>query len=97
MQTAYAMHEVFEASSDPASADCCDGEIAQAPPGGTGCLVWCGRCTAACQKYGNRSCGGDGSYGLDWLRCPDGKRYLYQWVSPADHEFDGTCLHLTAR
>ena len=36
MQTAYSMHEVYEATTDPGAADCCDGEIPATPPGESG-------------------------------------------------------------
>ena len=89
MQTAYSMHEVYEASSDPGSGDCCDGEVPYTPGGESGCLAWNSGCSIACQKWGPSTCGGDGSYGLATITCPHGA-YMYQRVSPADDEYGFT-------
>ncbi len=86
MQTAYAMHEVYEATSDPGSADCCDGEVPYTPQGASGCLAWNSGASIACAKWGPASCGGDGSYGLARIQC-GAKSFLYQRVSPANDEY----------
>jgi hypothetical protein len=99
MQTAYSMHEVYEATTDPGSADCCDGEVPYAPAGTSGCLAWNSGCSIACQKWGPSACGGDGSYGLAKIQCAKGT-YLYQRVSPATDEwgFGGNqCLTIAPR
>ena len=99
MQTAYSMHEIFEATTDPGAADCCDGEIPAAPAGDTGCLAWNVSCAPACGRWGPSSCGGDGSYGLATLQCPSGA-YTYQRVSPASDEYGfggNQCLTITAQ
>jgi hypothetical protein len=97
MQTAYAMHEVYEATSDPGAGDCCDGEVPYAPAGTSGCLAWNSGCSIACQKWGPTSCGGDGSYGLATIQCPHGT-YTYQRISPASDEYgfkQNTCQPIT--
>jgi hypothetical protein len=97
MQTAYSMHEVYEATTDPGAADCCDGEIPAAPAGESGCLAWNTGCSPACARWGPGSCGGDGSYGLATLQCPHGA-YTYQRVSPATDEYGfgaNQCLTIT--
>lgn len=86
MQTAYAMHEVYEATSDPGSADCCDGEVPYTPQGASGCLTLNSGASIACAKWGPTSCGGDGSYGLARIQC-GAKSFLYQRVSPANDEY----------
>jgi hypothetical protein len=96
MQTAYSMHEVYEATSDPGSADCCDGEVPYTPSGASGCLAWNSGASIACRKWGPTSCGGDGSYGLARIQC-GANSYLYQRISPADDEYGFTknqCLPL---
>ena len=99
MQTAYSMHEVYEATTDPGSADCCDGEVPYTPGGASGCLAWNSGCSIACQKWGPSSCGGDGSYGLATIQCPKGA-FRYQRVSPATDEWGfgaNTCLPVTVK
>ena len=86
MQTAYGMHEVYEAISDPGAADCCDGEVPYTPAGESGCLAWNSADAPACGQWGPTSCGGNGSYGLATLDC-GGTSYTYQRVSPATDEF----------
>ncbi len=88
-QTIYGGHEVFEAQTDGVSADCCDGETATGGP-----MNWCGQCgpfangTGACGQYAPG--GTIGTLGIDTIACPNAT-YHYQRVSPANHEFDGTC------
>lgn len=89
-QTIYGGHEVFEAQTDGVSADCCDGETSSGGP-----FPWCAQCgpynngAGVCGKYAT---GGQvGTLGIDTIHCPSGT-YKYQRVSPANHEFDGTCL-----
>ena len=99
MQTAYSMHEVYEATTDPGSADCCDGEVPYTPSGTSGCLAWNSGCSIACQKWGPSACGGDGSYGLAKIQCAKGT-YLYQRVSPATDEYGfggNQCLAIMPR
>jgi hypothetical protein len=88
-QTIYGGHEVFEAQTDGVSADCCDGETASGGP-----MNWCSQCGpfdnghGACGQYAPG--GAIGTLGIDTIACPTAT-FHYQRVSPADHEFDGTC------
>lgn len=88
-QTIYGGHEVFEAQTDGVSADCCDGETSTGGP-----MNWCSQCgpydngQGACGKYAGG--GAIGTLGIDTIACPNAT-YHYQRVSPANHEFDGTC------
>jgi len=88
-QTIYGGHEVFEAQTDGVSADCCDGETATGGP-----MNWCSQCgpydngQGACGQYAQG--GTIGTLGIDTIACPNAT-YHYQRVSPASHEFDGTC------
>ena len=92
-QTIYGGHEVFEAQTDGASADCCDGETATGGP-----MNWCAQCgdfgggAGACGKYATG--GTIATLGIDTIACPNAT-YHYQRVSPASHEFDGTCTAIT--
>jgi len=80
---------VFEAQTDGVSADCCDGETSTGGP-----FNWCSQCgpydngTGACGQYAPG--GTIGNEGWDTIACPNAT-YNYQRVSPATHEFDGTC------
>lgn len=88
-QTIYGGHEVFEAQTDGVSADCCDGETSTGGP-----MNWCSQCgpfdngQGACGKYAPG--GAIATLGIDTIACPNAT-YHYQRVSPASHEFDGTC------
>jgi len=88
-QTIYGGHEVFEAQTDGVSADCCDGETSTGGP-----MNWCAQCgpydngQGACGQYAPG--GAIGTLGIDTIACPNAT-YHYQRVSPAAHEFDGTC------
>lgn len=88
-QTIYGGHEVFEAQTDGVSGDCCDGETSTGGP-----MNWCSQCgpydngQGACGKYAPG--GAIGTLGIDTIACPNAT-YHYQRVSPANHEFDGTC------
>ncbi|HEX8791560.1 MAG TPA: hypothetical protein VF765_11465 [Polyangiaceae bacterium] len=88
-QTIYGGHEVFEAQTDGVSADCCDGETSTGGP-----MNWCSQCgpfdngQGACGKYAPG--GTIATLGIDTIACPNAT-YHYQRVSPANHEFDGTC------
>ena len=86
MQTAYGMHEVYEAISEAGAADCCDGEVPYTPSGESGCLAWNVGCAPACGQWGPTSCGGNGSYGLTTLDC-GGTSYTYQRITPPSDEF----------
>jgi len=92
-QTVYGGHEVFEAQTDGVSADCCDGETSTGGP-----FNWCSQCgpydngTGACGQYAPG--GTIGNEGWDTIACPNAT-YNYQRVSPATHEFDGTCDVIT--
>jgi hypothetical protein len=94
-QTVYAGHEVFEAQTDGVSADCCDGETASGGP-----FNWCSQCgpydngMGPCGQYAPG--GVVGNEGWDTIACPNGT-YHYQRVSPANHEFDGTCDAVTPK
>jgi MYXO-CTERM domain-containing protein len=94
-QTIYGGHEVFEAQTDGVSADCCDGETASGGP-----MNWCSQCgpydngQGACGKYAGG--GAIGTLGIDTIACPNAT-YHYQRVSPASHEFDGTCDAIAAK
>jgi hypothetical protein len=94
-QTIYGMHEVFEAATDGVSADCCDGETSTGGP-----FPWCADCgpwnggNGVCGQYAPG--GRNGSLGIATIQCPHGT-YSYQQVSPANHEFDGTCKGLTLK
>jgi hypothetical protein len=88
-QTIYGAHEVFEAQTDGVSADCCDGETSSGGP-----FPWCPSCgpfdngAGVCGQYAPG--GVIGTLGIDTLTC-NGTTFSYQRVSPANHEFDGTC------
>ena len=92
-QTIYGGHEVFEAQTDGVSGDCCDGETSSGGP-----FNWCAQCGpfnggyGACGQYAPG--GSVGGLGIDTIQCSNGT-FKYQHVSPANHEFDGTCPAIT--
>jgi len=92
-QTIYGGHEVFEAQTDGVSADCCDGETSTGGP-----MNGCSQCgpyengQGACGQYAGG--GAIGTLGIATIACPNAT-YHYQRVSPASHEFDGTCDAIT--